>query len=340
MRSIDIHAHYAPECVYRAIERGDDWHGMSLERDAIGRKFMVRGDARQPRKPRASWDPVQHIQDMDSIGVDVHVLSVQTYLYNYHLPTEVCVATSRDINDDISQTAKAFPTRFAGLATLPMQDVPSAIKELERAVGDLGLKGAMIADHVNGRTYDDPRFLPFFQAAESAGALLFFHQQGGSSIVKQRNPRYHLGNTIGNPLDRTISFASLVFGGVMDACPDLKVCLAHAGGFVCHGIGRMDRGWEVMPEAQTVLKEPPSRYLRRFFYDCLTHSEASLRYLVDTVGADRVVLGTDWPADMMLDWPVAWILEMNSLTDEEKELILWRNLEALLDMAPVDGHEG
>ena len=321
MRSIDIHAHYSPECAQRALDAGGQLHGMQLKRTD---------------NPRHRWNLAQHLQDMDSLGVDVHVLSAQTYLYNYDLPLEVTRATAAEINDEIAEVSRTRPDRFAGLATLPMQDVGAAIAELERAVG-LGLKGAMIADHVNGHTYDEPAFLPFFKAAERAGALLFFHQKGGSSLLTERAPRYHLRNTVGNPLDRALTFASLVFGGVMDACPELKVCLAHGGGYVCYGIGRMDRGWEVRREAREHLAKPPSRYLRRFYYDCLTHSEPALRFLIDSVGADRVVFGTDWPADMMLDWPVTWILSMTSLTDEEKELILWRNLERLLDLPPAAG---
>jgi len=335
VRSIDVHAHYSPAIVYETIEAGREWHGMRLDRDARGRQVMFRGDEKKTRKPKAAWDIVQRIQDMDSLGVDVHVLSIQSWLYGYHLPAETATATSRDINDDIAEQVRTYPDRLAGFATLPMQDVAAAIDELERAVGTLGLKGAMIADHVNGRTYDDPEFLPFFKAAEQAGAVLFFHQLGGSSLVKSRNPRYHLSNTIGNPLDRTMTFASLVFGGVMDACPDLKVVLAHGGGYVCYGVGRMDRGWEVRPEARANLPQPPSRYLRRFFYDSLTHSEPALRFLIDSVGVDRVVLGTDWPADMMGDWPVSTILAMESLTTEEKEAVLWKNLARLLELAPV-----
>ena len=120
--------------------------------------------------------------------------------------------------------------------------------------------------------------------------------------------------------------------GVMDRCPNLKVCLCHGGGYTCYGIGRMDRGWQVRAEAREHIQRPPSAYLSRFYYDCLTQSEPALRYLIDAVGADRVVLGTDWPADMCTDWPVSWILEMQSLTQEEKEAILWKNLERLLGL--------
>jgi aminocarboxymuconate-semialdehyde decarboxylase len=213
-----------------------------------------------------------------------------------------------------------------------MQDPATAIAELDRAVNQLGLVGAMINDTANGRTYDEPEFLPLWKAAEQMGALMFIHQQGGDTLVTPRLDRYHLPNTIGNLVDRAVTFASFVYGGVMDACPDLRVCLAHGGGYTCFGIGRMDRGWQTRSEARGTITQPPSAYLRRFYYDCLTHSEAALRLVIDTVGADRVVLGTDWPADMRIDWPVAWVLGLQSLTQEEKEFILWKNLERLLGL--------
>ncbi|MGH8057324.1 MAG: amidohydrolase family protein, partial [Candidatus Entotheonellia bacterium] len=265
------------------------------------------------------------------LGVDIHVLSPYSGFYNYDLDTAVAIATSKDSNDEIAQMTKSWPDRFAGLASLPMQDVRAAIAELERVMQHLGFKGAMINDHVNGRTLDEPAFLPFWKAAEQLGALILFHQ-GGDTIVSSRIRRYHLPNTIGNLADRAVTFASLVFGGVMDACPDLKICLSHGGGYTCYGIGRMDRGWQVRSEARTQITQPPSAYLRRFHYDCIVYTEPALRYLIDTVGVDRVVFGTDWPYDMVFDWPVSWILSLESLTQDEKEAILWKNLERLLGL--------
>jgi aminocarboxymuconate-semialdehyde decarboxylase len=259
------------------------------------------------------------------------VLSPYSGFYNYELDTAVAVATSKGSNDEIGQMSKSWPDRFAGLATLPMQDVKTAIAELERVMIHLGFKGAMINDHVNGRTLDEPEFLPFWKAAEQLGALILFHQ-AGETIVASRMKRYHLPNTIGNLADRTVTFASLVFGGVMDACPNLKICLAHGGGYTCYGIGRMDRGWQVRSEARVQISQPPSAYLRRFYYDCIVYTESALRYLIDTVGVDRVVFGTDWPYDMVFDWPVSWILSLESLTQDEKEAILWKNLERLLGL--------
>ena len=189
----------------------------------------------------------------------------------------------------------------------------------------------MIGDQVNGKTFDEPEFLPIWQAAEQMGAVIFIHQ-GGSTIGTKRQPRYHVRNTIGNLADRAVTFAAFTFGGVMDKCPDLKVLLAHGGGYACFGIGRMDRGWQVRSEARVNIDQPPSNYLNKFYYDCLTHSEPALRMLIDTVGIERIVLGTDWPADMKIDWPVSWVMGLQSLTLEEKEAILWKNLEEMLGL--------
>lgn len=331
MRSIDIHAHLTPQCFWRATEAGGNWHTLRREQDARGREYAVVGSHRGQLPPRTRWTPEERLADMDSLGVDIHVLSPYSGFYNYELDTTVATATSKDSNDEIAQMTKSWPERFAGLATLPMQDVRAAIAELERVMVHLGFKGAMINDHVNGRTLDAPEFLPFWKAAEQLGALILFHQAGGT-VINSRMPRYHLPNTIGNLADRTVTFASLVFGGVMDACPNLKICLAHGGGYTCYGIGRMDRSWQARPEAQRQLSQPPSAYLPRFYYDCIVYTEAALRYLIDTVGIDRVVFGTDWPYDMVFDWPVSWILSLEGLTQDEKEAILWKNLERLLGL--------
>jgi aminocarboxymuconate-semialdehyde decarboxylase len=318
MRSIDIHAHISPQLFIDAVHIGEDWHG-------------VTADAVPPHhhNPRTMWSPEERLADMDSLGVDVQILSTNAVFYNYDKDAESVAAMSRDCNDYVSQMTKDHPTRFAGLANLPMQDIPSAIDELERSVIKLGLKGAMIGDHVNGKTFDDPEFLPFWKAAESLGAMILIHQ-GGQTIVNPRSNKYHLPNTIGNLADRAVTFAAFVYGGVMDACPDLRICLSHGGGYTCFGIGRMDRGWQVRPEARGNIDKPPSEYLNRFWYDTITHSEKALRYIIDSVGIERVVFGTDWPYDMCTDWPVSWILGLESLTEEEKEMILWKNLEGLL----------
>ena len=316
MRSIDIHAHLTPQCFIRAMGEGREWHGVKPGEMRVG--------------PRNSWTPEQRIDDMNSLGVDVHVVSTFSFYYYYDRDAQVISAMHRECNDEVNQMTVDYPDRFKGMAIIPMQDVNLAIAELDRCVNGMGFVGAMIDDHVNGNTYDDPEFLPLWKAAEEMGAVMLVHQQGGQTLVRDRNPRYHLHNTIGNLVDRAVTFASFVFGGVMDACPDLKVCLCHGGGYTCFGAGRMDRGWQVRSEARVNISKPPSAYLNKFYYDCLTHSEPALRMLIDTVGIDQVIFGTDWPADMAIDWPVSWILGLESLTMGEKEAILYKNMEKML----------
>jgi aminocarboxymuconate-semialdehyde decarboxylase len=318
MRAIDIHAHLTPQCFQSEVLSGKTWHGMTR---AEGELF----------NPMNAWTPEQRLVDMQSLGIDIQVVSTNVAFYQYDQDVATTTTIARACNDEVHQMTVDYPERFAGLATLPMQDTKAAIAELERCVVQLGLKGAMINDHINGRTFDEPEFLSFWKEAERMRALIFIHQARPTLVVR-RTERYHLPNTVGNLVDRAMTFASFVFGGVMDACPELKICLAHGGGYTCYGIGRMDRGWQSRPEARGQLNKPPSTYLNRFYYDCLTHSEPALRMLLDAVGADHVVLGTDWPADMRIDWPVAWVLGLRSLTQEEKEKILWKNLETLLSL--------
>ena len=331
MRTIDFHAHLTPQCFWRATEGSGDWHSLKRENDARGREILVVGDRRGQLPPKSSWTPEQRLSDMDSLGVDMHVVSPYSGFYNYELDTDLAVATSHESNDEISQMMQSWPDRFAGLATLPMQDVSAAVAELERVMVDLNFKGAVIDDKINDKLLDEPEFMPFWQAAEQLGAFILFHQ-GGDTIVDHRIQRYHLPNSVGNLADRTITFASLVMGGVMDACPDLRICLSHGGGFACYGAGRMDRGWERIPSSDRLAAQPPSQYLSKFYYDCIVYTEQSLRFLIDSVGIDRVVFGTDWPYDMAQDWPVSWILSMESLTQDEKDAILWQNLENLLGL--------
>ena len=317
MRTIDIHAHITPEAYIAASRRGEAWHNIPPQ-----------GVSNMNYNPRTTWTPQERIADMNSLGVDVQVLSTNASFYNYDMDASVVAAMARDCNDYVAQLTKDYPDRFSGFATLPMQDVAASVAELERSM-NMGLKGAMIGDQVNGKTFDEPEFMPLWKSAEASGAVMLIHQ-GGNTIVSPRSNRYHLPNTIGNLADRAVTFASFVFGGVMDACPGLRVCLCHGGGYTCYGIGRMDRGWQVRREARIHITQPPSKYLDKFYYDCLTHSEEALRYLIDSVGIDRVVFGTDWPFDMATDWPVSDILRMQSLTMEEKEAILHGNLERLL----------
>lgn len=335
MPIIDVHAHVTPERFKQAIADGGTWHGLSAKWGQLDTGGFAKSLP-------------ERLAEMDEQGVDMQVVSPTVDFYQYFNEVDATRAIARDCNDEMAEMAQAHPDRFAGLGTVPLQHVPSAVEELRRAVTELGLKGVMIGDHVNGSSFDEPEFLPFFKAADELGAVVFFHQ-AAETCVSVRIPRYKLGNAIGNLADRTISYASLVFGGVLDACPNFKPLLAHGGGYTAFGIARMDKVAGAMPpevgedglnppfgrgpDDRHVLTRAPSTYLDQFWYDCCTYDERALRYLIDTVGIDRVVLGTDYPAPMFLPDAVNWIKQMDVLTDAEKEAILSRNAEALLGLA-------
>jgi aminocarboxymuconate-semialdehyde decarboxylase len=329
VRAIDIHAHLAPQGFWRTVDAGGAWYGIRYE-PGDGLRATVRRGRRSPLpSPKLRFTPEERLRDMDAQGVDVQMVSIHTPLFGYELEPAQGLRLAREVNDEIAALTRQWPQRFAGLATLPMQDV-GAVAELERAVHVLGLKGAELDTVVNGQTWDEPQFLPLFKAAEAMGALLFFHPQPQDNLVLAFTERYGLANSLGVPVEDALLVATLIFGGVFEACPDLKVCIAHGGGPACFGMGRLERGWQVRPEARVHISRPPSAYLRHFYYDCLTDSEAALRLLVDQVGADRVVLGSDWPFVAWQPSPPGWVQGLASLTPEEKALILWQNLERLL----------
>jgi aminocarboxymuconate-semialdehyde decarboxylase len=331
MRTIDIHAHVVPGSLWQAAAAGKEWHGYRHEPGEGLGAFVGGGRRINFSSPKVRFTPEERLNDMDAQGVDVQVVSTHTPFFGYHLDAAEGRLLARDVNDEIAAMTRQWPTRFAGLGTLPVQDVKSAIDELERAVTVLGLKGAELDTHVNGEQWDDPKFLPLFKAAESMGAVLFFHPQPQHNFLTERTTKYGLFNSLGVILDDAIVVAILIAGGVLEACPNLKVCIAHGGGPACYAMGRLDRGWEGRRDAQRI-PNPPSSYQRRLYYDTVVGSEKALRYLLDEVGADRVVLGSDWPFVPWHPSPVAWVQGLSTLTPDEKEQILWRNLETLLKL--------
>jgi aminocarboxymuconate-semialdehyde decarboxylase len=331
MRTIDIHAHLVPQSLWRAVEAGREWHGYRHEKGEGLGTLIADGKRTTFNSPKVRFTPDERLADMDAQGVDVHVVSIHTPLFGHHLDATRGAALAREVNDEIAGMTRQWPTRFAGLATLPVQDVKAAIAELERAVTGLGLKGAELdTSGVNGMTWDDPRFLPLFKAAETMGAVLFFHPQPQHNFMLQRTTRYGLFNSLGVILDDAFCVAILILGGILEACPSLKACIAHGGGPACYAMGRLDRGWHGTPADRRSIPQPPSAYQKRLYYDTVVGSEEALRFTLDQVGVDRVVLGSDWPFVPWHPSPVTWVRGLRSLTDEEKDRILWKNLESLL----------
>jgi aminocarboxymuconate-semialdehyde decarboxylase len=332
MRTIDIHAHVVPRSLWQAAEAGREWYGFRHEPGPGLGSFVGGGKRTGFTSPKVRFTPEERLEDMDAQGVDVQVVSIHTPFFGYHLDAGQGRALAREVNDELAAMTRQWPTRFAGLATLPVQDVKGAIEELERAVTVLGLRGAELDTIVNGENWDAPKFLPLFKAAEAMGAVLFFHPQPQHNFMTERTTKYGLFNSLGVIVEDAIVVAMLIYGGVLDACPDLKVCVAHGGGPACFAMGRLDRGWQGRPESRGGATRPPSAYQRRLYYDTVVGSEKALRFLLDEVGADRVVLGSDWPFVPWHPSPVAWVQGLASLTAEDKDKILWRNLEALLKL--------
>jgi aminocarboxymuconate-semialdehyde decarboxylase len=222
------------------------------------------------------------------------------------------------------------PDRFMGLGTLPMQDVELAKAEMTRAVKELGLVGFMINDHVNNLTYDHEVFDEFWAGTHELGAFILIHQFD-PTVVTYRTRDYFLLNSIGNLVDRTLSFATLIYGGVIDKYPGLKVCLAHAGGYVPYALDRLDQGWEVWPEDRGKSQDKPSTYVDRFYYDTVTFTDRNLRFMLDVLGSDRVVFGTDWPAPMQIYGAVERFETTDALTEEERDDLLWRTAAGIFE---------
>ncbi len=330
MPVIDTHAHVTPERYKKAVEEQGNWYGMDA---TVGE--LSRGGFARPISER--------IVEMDALGVDMQLITPTVGFYQYDRDVDVAVKIHRECNAEIAEIVERYPGRFKGMAMVTMQDPATAISEMASAMSD-GFAGVVLSDHVGPRTYDEPEFLPFFQAAEELGAILFFHQGGGDTCVGSRIERYKLTNAVGNLTERTLLYATLVFGGIMDRFPDLKPLLAHGGGYTAYGIARMDKvagalegpSGEMTPpfaEADGFRQQhPPSEYLQRFHYDCCTYSGPALKFLIDTVGIDQVVLGTDYPAPMFLKDPVNWVNDLPELNGAEKESILSTNPAALLGL--------
>lgn len=325
---VDLHTHVLPAFLSRLADSGGRRYGMGFDRNDDGRLVFEIGGRWAPLLQGSVYDetPDQRVTRMDRMRIDVQVLSLSPSMHLHGLDGAAGAALSRDTNDAISEMVERHPTRFRGLAFLPLQEPRSAVAELERVMASPAFVGAMVGTHVEGMDWDDPRLEPVLEAAESLGALVFIHPAAvrASALLS----RYHLRNLVGNPLETTVAVASLVFGGVLDRHPELAVCLAHGGGYVCWGAGRLDHGSRVRAEA--AVRSMPSQYLRRLYFDSLTHDERALRYLIDKVGIERVVLGTDDPADMAQDDPVTWLEGCSSILPEERRAILGANLSRLL----------
>lgn len=315
---IDVHAHYVPRSFLEAIEKEGAPYGASLRRDGGNPTILLAG---RPYGPitRHYYETKPRLAEMDKAGVDMQVLSLNPPMV-YWADAGLGTRLARLYNDELAATVAGRPDRLAGLATVPLQDVPAAVAELERAIRQLGLRGVYIGSNVCGKELDHPDLLPFFAQAEALRAPVFIHPI--DVLGGERLGSYYLHNGLGNPFDTAVAAARLIFGGILDRFPRLQVCLAHAGGALPYLIGRLDRVYRVRKEAREKVRRPPTTYLRRLYYDTITHHGPALRYLVGLMGADRVAMGSDYRFDMGLSDPAGPVRAVRQLSRTDRSAIL------------------
>jgi aminocarboxymuconate-semialdehyde decarboxylase len=327
-RTIDTHTHVLADATIKLLQKEIPRLGLKLTPiDGDNSVLEVAGVAYRPF-PRGGHDIARRFADMDAAGVDMHVLSVSPQTWLYGQDAAVGAAAAAIQNDEIARLVKEHPDRFAGIATLPMQAPDQAAAELRRALTKLGLRGAMIGSNVKGKNLDDPSFEPLWATAAELDAWMMVHP--GNVAGADRLRSYYLGNLIGNPLDTTIAGACLIFGGVLARHPKLNFVMVHGGGFIPYQGGRWVHGWQVRPEPKLHLDHSPEKYLDRFLYDTILHSKASLEFLISSVGAARVFLGSDYPYDMgMMDCVRA--VRALAIAPADRDTILGGHAAAILN---------
>jgi aminocarboxymuconate-semialdehyde decarboxylase len=321
--NVDLHFHYTPAFFLDEIRRENPWaKSLTGSGESLRMRF---GGLEIPLSPE-HWDVGRMLSRMDALGIDLAAASPSPLLFHSQWPAEQVAPLHRRINEALAELAREHPSRFAPLGAVPLQDPERAVVELERCM-ELGLAGVEIETQVGGRNLDDPGLQPFFARAAELGAVVFLHPFAVLGGDRMRS--FYLSNLVGNPTETAIAIASLIFGGVLERYPGLKIVCAHGGGSTPALCGRWDHGARVRPELAH-LEVLPSEALRRFYFDSLTHSPRALELLVRSVGADRVVLGSDYPWDMGDLDAVQHVAEAAFLNAEERRMILGENALRLL----------
>ncbi|NIM70689.1 MAG: amidohydrolase family protein [Xanthomonadales bacterium] len=293
MLKIDMHAHILPE----------DWPNLGAKYNTRGFPYLERHDGRclimrdgeffREIWPNC-WDDRVRIEEYETFGVDVQVISTVPVMFCYDQPAALGLEIARFLNDDVARRQHDHPRRIIALGTLPMQDVSLAIEELRRLREQLDVRGVQIGSNINDRNLDDAELFPVFEAAEDLGMAILVHPW--QMMGRDKMPRFWLPWLVGMPAELSRAICSMIFGGVLERLPGLRICFAHGGGSFPYTIGRIEHGFNVRPDlVATDNPVNPREYLGRFFVDSVTHDPQALRYLLDVVGDDQVMLGTDYP---------------------------------------------
>jgi aminocarboxymuconate-semialdehyde decarboxylase len=274
----------------------------------------------------------QRLADMDRMGVDIQVVSPSPNQYYYWADEDLARQIVATQNEHIASMCAAHPERLRGLGNVAMQHSELSVQQLTDCVRKYGLRGVEVSSAVNGLELADRNFERFWAKAEEIGCLVFIHPLGTS--IGERVNQYYLGNIIGQPIETAIALSHLIFGGVLDRYPGLKICAAHGGGYLPSYIGRSDHGYHVRPEARKPGREP-SEYLKQIYFDSLVYTPEGLRHLIAEVGVTQIVVGTDYPFDMGSYGIHDLIAQTPGLSEAEQALILGGNAARLLRLESV-----
>ncbi len=306
VEKIDIHTHILPERLPDFKKKYGYGGFVNLEHHKPGcARMMI--DAKHFRDVEQNlWDPKARLADCDAEQISMQVLSTVPVMFSYWAKPNDAYDLSRFLNDHIAGVVEEHPSRFRGLGTLPLQDAGLAIRELERCMKELKLSGIEIGSHVNDWNLDDQHLFPVFQVAEELGAAIFVHPW--DMMSKEKMPRYWLPWLVGMPAEVSLAICSMIFGGVFDKLPRLRVAFAHGGGSFPGTLGRIEHGFQSRPDlCATNIRTGPRTYLDKFYLDSITHDSVMLRYLMDILGPKQIALGSDYPFPLGETHPGAMI---------------------------------
>jgi aminocarboxymuconate-semialdehyde decarboxylase len=320
MRTIDIHCHLATPDSRPPVEahRRREYEPYDY---FMGQDSKDHNKVMYPSIAEKLSSPAARIEDMDRMGIDVQGLATFVSEYFYWAPGPAGAESARIQNDNLARAVADHPDRFVAMgATVPLQDIDLAIAEMGRAVDELGFKALQIGGTIDGRNLDEPRFRPFWEAVEARGIPVILHPSGYPE--GHRLDDYFLTNCVGNPLETMVAATRMIFSGLFEEHPGVKLVLLHGGGYLPFYCSRADHTWEVRPETRVKIPDhPPSSYMKRLYYDTMVFRPLYLRHLLEVVGVDRVMLGTDYPFDMSETDPLGLIGGTESLTPEDRSAI-------------------
>src|SRR5947207_6911258 len=317
-RTIDIHCHcMVPEAnamVLKAtgIAGGGETPNANAHVNALTKSI-------QPQRGKIDFSKLTDLDtrlaDMDRDGIDVQVISPYPGHFVYAAPPEVARDSCHIVNDHIASLVAKHPDRLMGMGTVPLQDCGMAVAELERTVKDLGFRGVELCTNVRGVDLTRAGLEAFFAKVEELGVMIFIHPSGTSFVGRMTD--HYFPNTIGHPLESALAVGHLIFDGYLERFPNLKVCIAHGGGYIPAYWGRFDHAFEYRPDSRVTIKKKPSEYLKKLYFDTIVFSEIELKHLIETWGADHILLGTDYPFDMAEPDPLGLFERLDGIGDAE-----------------------